>query len=120
MNGGLVTKYSIDSDAALPALLHAKLEFQMEALSLNNRFQKDVNTYLVAHTTGLHLSARFQGEQGVRYYLSKQASVESHAFYRNHWRPVLLSALANNDEFCEGGFIGVLPYGQADGPAEVV
>lgn len=117
-NGGLITEYSIDSDAALPAPLFAKLKFQMEALSLNDRFQKDVNTYLVAHTTALHLSDKLDGGQGVRYFLSKQASVETHAFYRNHWRPVLLSALANNDVFCDGGFIQILPYGHAVDPVE--
>ncbi|PND19514.1 HNH endonuclease [Ensifer sp. MMN_5] len=117
-NGGLITKYSVDDKAEVAAPLLTKLKFQMEALSLNSRFQKDVNTNLVAHTTGLHMAAELGGGDGVRYYLRKQAEVETHAFYRNHWRPVLLNALANHDEFCNGGFKNVLPDGQAAAVAE--
>ncbi|MFV1593837.1 HNH endonuclease signature motif containing protein [Phaeobacter sp. JH20_36] len=112
-DGGLITKYSIDENAQLAAPLLAKLKFQMEALSLNTRFQKDVNTNLVAHTTGLHMAAEFGGGDGVKRYLGKQASIETDAFHRNHWRPVLLNALVNHDEFCNGGFKDVLPDGQA-------
>lgn len=112
-NGGLVTKYSVDVNAELPAPFLAKLTFQMEALSLNNRFQKDVNTYLVGHATGLRMAAEWGGKNGVRYYLDRQSGVETVAFYRNHWRPVLLKALANYDEFCGGRFKEVLPDGQA-------
>jgi hypothetical protein len=115
-NGGLITEYSIDSDAALPTPLLEKLEFQMEALSLNDRFQKDVNTYLIGHTTALYLSDEHGGGDGVRYFLNRQANVETHAFYRNHWRPVLLNALANTDEFCDGGFKEILPYRHAVDP----
>jgi hypothetical protein len=117
-NGGLITKYSIDENAELAAPLLNKLKFQMEALSLNSRFQKDVNTNLVAHTTGLHMAAELGAGDGVRCYLRKQADVETHAFYRNHWRPVLLNALANHDEFCNGGFKDVLPDGQAAAVAD--
>ena len=117
-NGGLITKYSVDDNADLAAPLLTKLKFQMEALSLNDRFQKDVNTNLVAHTTGLHMAAEFDGGNGVRRYLRKQAAIEAHAFYRNHWRPVLLNALGNFDEFCDGGFKDVLPDGQAAAVAD--
>lgn len=117
-NGGLITKYSIDDNAAIAGPLLAKLKFQMGALSLNSRFQKDVNTNLVAHTTGLHMADKLSGGEGVRYYLRKQAGIETDAFYRNHWRPVLLNALADHDEFCNGGFKLVLPDGQAANVAE--
>lgn len=117
-NGGLITEYSIDDNAELAAPLLTKLKFQMEALSLNDRFQKDVNTNLVAHTTGLHMAADLGGGNGVRTYLEKQAAVETNAFYRNHWRPVLLNALANHDEFCNGEFKNVLPDGQAAAVAD--
>lgn len=112
-NGGLITKYSIKDSAELAPELLTKLKFQMEALSLNSRFQKDVNTNLVAHTTGLHMAAELGGGESVSYYLRKQAAVKTRAFYRNHWRLVLLKALANHDEFCNGGFKVVLPDEQA-------
>ncbi|GAK70679.1 hypothetical protein RRU01S_13_00170 [Agrobacterium rubi TR3 = NBRC 13261] len=116
--GGLVTTYSINDRAGLPAALLAKIKFQMDALSLNARFQKDVNSYLVAHTTGLHMAAEFNGGDGIRYYLTKQASVEEIKFYRNHWRPVLLHALAKHEGFCDGGFRTVLPDAQVAPQAE--
>jgi len=111
-NGALTTLYWIDDDAGVPVPLLNKIKFQMEALSMNNRFQKDVNKYLVGHTTGIHMAAEFKGSDGVRYYLRKQAQVEEVAFYRNHWRPVLLHALARNAGFCDGEFRNVLPDAQ--------
>ncbi|MGV1785855.1 MULTISPECIES: HNH endonuclease [Agrobacterium] len=117
-DGGLVTTYEIDDAAALPPPLLAKIKFQMEALSLNARFKKDVNSYMVAHTTGLHMAADMMGGGGTRYYLRKQADIEAAKFYRNHWRPVLLYALAAHDGFCDGGFRTVLPDVQAARQAE--
>lgn len=111
-NGGLTTIYWIDDGAAVPGPLLAKIKFQMEALSMNDRFQKDVNNYLVGHTTGIHMAAEFNGGDGVRYYLRRQAQVEEGAFYRNHWRPVLLHALASHAGFCDGEFRDVLPDAQ--------
>jgi hypothetical protein len=49
------------------------------------------------------------GAEGIRYYLKRQASVEFAQFHENHWRPVLLHALANHQGFCTGAFRDVLP-----------
>ncbi|MBY3215942.1 HNH endonuclease [Rhizobium laguerreae] len=111
-SGGLIAVYSIDEDAAVPKPLLTKIKFQMEELSMNDRLQKDVSSCLVGHTTGIHMAAEFNGGEGVRYYLRRQARVEEVAFYRNHWRPVLLHALAGHAGFCDGEFRNVLPDAQ--------
>ena len=49
------------------------------------------------------------GAEGVRRYLHTQANVEFGQFHRNHWRPVLLLALANHDKLCAGAFRGLVP-----------
>jgi hypothetical protein len=53
------------------------------------------------------------GAHGVAGYLRLQARYETKApFHRNHWRPVLLKALAAHAPFIEGGFADVLPLDQ--------
>lgn len=50
------------------------------------------------------------GAETVRWYLGRQADVEAAALHANHWRPVLLRALAAHTEFSSGGFQAVLPH----------
>lgn len=54
------------------------------------------------------------GSAGVAQFLDLQARHETRApLHRNHWRPVLLRALAAHAPFTEGGFANVLPIDQA-------
>jgi hypothetical protein len=57
----------------------------------------------------MHTNYRAGGQVGVRSLLRSQANYETNLFYRNHWRPVLLRALADLDAFTEGGFANVFP-----------
>jgi hypothetical protein len=108
-NGGLSIAFAINLDAALPLGFAGRLDAQMQSLSLNSRYEQEVNTYLSGHAITLHLQFLSRGSDGVREFLQLQARYEISKFYRNHWRPVLLQALAAHAPFVEGGFSEVLP-----------
>lgn len=105
----LVVSFTIDAAAALPDGWAEKLSNQFDTLNLDDRYQQEVNTYVTSHAASLHLNYRQNGQEGVRGILRIQAQFEITAFHRNHWRPVLLQALADLDEFTNGGFAVVLP-----------
>lgn len=111
-NNALSVRFSIDFNAALPDGLALRLHAQMQALDLNTRYQKELNTYISGHAIALHLSFSAGGSNAVRSFLELQARYESGRFYRNHWRPVLLQALAAYPLFVDGGFSTVLPVPQ--------
>ena len=108
-NGALVAEFGLDPAVELPGLLRERLDYQLRRLSLNARYAQEINTCLVSHATALNMLFPALGADGVRFYLNRQAEVEFNQFHRNHWRPVLLLALANNDAFCAGAFQALLP-----------
>lgn len=111
-NGALEVEFSVDPDAGLPEGINARLTTQMDALNLHARYAQEMNTYLLSHATGLHLSSRYGGQEAVRSFLRTQADYESVVLHRNHWRPVLLRALADHDGFTDSGFSEVLQVPQ--------
>lgn len=108
-NGGLLTEFGIDTTAQLPALLAARLDSQVRRLHLNDRYAREINTYITSHTTALHMCFDEDGADSVRTYLVRQATVEVSRFHANDWRPILLLALADHPDFCNGEFKVVLP-----------
>lgn len=82
------------------ANIHAKLE-------LNDRYRAEMNLFLAGQAIALHGAYYARGAAGVQAHLRGQAGYEAARFYRNHWRPTLLHALAAHHVFCEGGFAGV-------------
>jgi hypothetical protein len=108
-NGGLIAEYGLDPAAELPAPLGARISYQLDRLRLNTRYAQEINSYLTSHTTALHMCFDALGNVGVREYLNRQATVEFAQFHSNHWRPLLLLALANHEAFCAGGFRQLLP-----------
>lgn len=106
--GALKVEFAVDPDAALPEGYQARLTSQMNALNLHVRYPPEVNTYLLSHAISLNLAFRRAGQEGVSTFLRTQADYECDVFYRNHWRPVLLRALADHDDFTGGGVVEVL------------
>jgi hypothetical protein len=104
----LTADFSINE--ADPALndLGEKLSNMHRKLELNDRYRSEVNLYLASQAISLHGVFLSAGAAGVQAYLRGQARYEVTRFYRNHWRPTLLYALANHVAFCDGGFVPVL------------
>jgi hypothetical protein len=112
-DGALVVTFAIDIEAALPDGYADRLTSQMEALDLDARYQREVNTYISSHAAALHLGYRAEGQAGVQKMLRLQTRYETNTFHRNHWRPALLRALLAHDGFTNGGFADVLPIQDA-------
>ena len=83
-------------------------EVTLSPLRYHYQHQQEVNTYIASHAAALHLAHRAEGQVGVQRTLRLQARYETQAFHRNHWRPALLRALSELDEFTGGGFAAVL------------
>lgn len=111
-DGGLVVEFKVSETIALPGKYGKRLTHQMTALNLNDRYKSEINTYISGHAVALHLHFGSGGAKSVRKFLKLQARYEVGEFYRNHWRPTLLNALAAHDEFTDGGFADVLPMPQ--------
>jgi len=110
IDGALVVEFFVDANAGLLEDLSDRLGQQMTKLKLNRRYQAEINTYLASHAVSLHMRYEEDGAEGVARYLRLQAKYETKApFHRNHWRPVLLRALAALHPFVDGGFAEVLP-----------
>lgn len=106
--GGLVIKFGVVENA-LSGDNADRLADQMISLKLNDRYRSEVNTYITGHAVTLHLHHTGGRSDRVRNFLNLQARYERQALYRNHWQPILFSALAAHNEFVDGGFTLVLP-----------
>ena len=114
-SGGLVVEFDVDPSADLPDLLRERLEHQLQSLRLNERYACEINMHLTSHATALYRCFNSNGAEDVKLFLKQQAEIEFACFHRNHWRPVLLLALSNHQDFCDGGFLDILPVAQSDG-----
>ena len=90
---GLLVRFAIDLNAALPAGFADRLHSQMTTLDLNARYQRELNNYISGHAISLHGSAASGGSAAVKTFLQLQARSESVRFYRNHWRPCSFARL---------------------------
>lgn len=111
-DGGLIVDFGIDAHAALPIGFAARLTRQIDILGLNARYAWEINKYLSGQAIALHGEFYRGGAEAVRTYLSRLLSHATIAYYRNHWQPALLRALAGHDEFVDGGFATVFPVPQ--------
>jgi hypothetical protein len=89
--------------------LRARLHHQLERLKLNERFQRELNNYMSAHTAAMHIVYGAALASGLSQFLATQAQVEHERLHRNDWRAVLLRALSEHHTFCDGGFREVYP-----------
>lgn len=119
VNGGLVAEFGLDPAVHLPPKLASRLNYQLDRLSLNARYAREINSYLTSQTTGIHMCFDALGAVGVRKYLSDQALVEFAQFHANHWRPLLLYALAHDADFCARAFKIVLPKSPSNLPGTI-
>lgn len=109
LDAGLTAKFSISEVEGLSPELHARLTNQIETLKLNDRYADEINLLISSHVVSLHSSYLVGGRDAVRNFLRRQAAVERERFHQNHWRPVLLSSLADHEGFCGGEFADLLP-----------
>lgn len=110
---GLLVNFEVNDLLVFPPGLAARLKNQMEKLQLDRRYKGEINEYMNGQALSLHLEFARAGPHGVLRYLTNQARLESRApSHSNHWKPVLLRALAQTTAFVGGGFADVFSVPQ--------
>ncbi|MGB9102097.1 MAG: HNH endonuclease signature motif containing protein [Stenotrophomonas indicatrix] len=104
----LVVGYEVGEENSLPELMRKRISFQIKKLNLNERYEAEISTLLTGHSISLRVIYEIGGAASVSRFLVKQAEVEQSAFHRNHWRPTLLFALSEHQDFIEGGFANLI------------
>lgn len=105
---GLVVSFGPDDRVKLPDGLRERLTNQMDRLHLDERYAKEINLVLISHATSFKYLFDAGGRDGVRMFLEDHSKAEFKLLHVNHWRPLLLQALSEHDNFCDGGFLEVL------------
>ena len=103
-DGSLSVDFRVDPSAALSEAVRERLQHQLQLLNLNDRYQREINTYLASQATGLKLAFEGGGSVQVKSYLEAQASVYSARFHANYWIAILMFALSLHAPFCGGAF----------------
>lgn len=98
----LTTNFKIES-ATIDAKLGQSLNFQLTRLKLNERYPKQINTFLFGLRTGLAELIETNDPALLREFLRRSALDMENRFGVNDWRSALLFGLSANDEFCDGG-----------------
>jgi 5-methylcytosine-specific restriction endonuclease McrA len=115
-NGGLVSTLLVPNpDGASDADLRARAQFQIEKFELNARLVEAINVFLSDFETAIEEMYEVGGPEKVADFLQRTAIRKAKRLGLNDWRPRLLHALADNDQFCDGGFrqaLGNLSFGE--------
>lgn len=97
VGGALEVTFQIDP-TQVPAVAD-KLQFQLDRLKLNDRYPKQINKFLSEQRTAI-LMFESLGSALLTEFLIRSAADLADSFGRNDWRPALVRALSQNDEFC--------------------
>lgn len=112
-SGAIHVTFRIRQIRGMTHQMRRRLNKHMKTYDLNRRFQAQINIYLGEQQAGFNLAYQ-GGPRAFRAYLLAAARAASARFGRNDWRAALLVALAQNSEFCAGGFkkaLGEVPRG---------
>lgn len=109
-NDALLTTYGVSDLSVGNEEIEQRIGFQLGRLRLSERWSDEVIIYLSAHEDALESAFDADGAQGVAQFLTRQAIKEERRFGRSSWRPVLLRALSNSEEFCDNGFNAILKF----------
>lgn len=114
---GAALEVTFRVDAAQVPAVAAKLQFQLERLKLNERYRKQINKFLSEQRTAVMMFNDMDPAL-LREFLRLSAVNLGRSFGRNDWRPVLIRALSDNEDFCAAPelYLGALP---ADVPEPV-
>lgn len=103
---GLKVNFSIKKVESMNDELYTHLIFQSNRVNLNKRLQKEVNIFLMSIYTSLE---KLYNDGESPSFALKDFLLDNYRYFKkkmglNDWHTALLYALANNDDFCQGGF----------------
>jgi hypothetical protein len=109
-DGALTVVFRIERRPGMSNELTKRLRHHLRDFRLNERYVAQITNYLQHQETGLADNFRSEGAPGVRAYLLRTAESIARTNGANDWRGALVLALADSDEFCDGGFYEVLGF----------
>ena len=94
----LYITFSIAQCSGMENSLFQRLKFQFERFELNERYQREVNDFLSSHGPSIEDAAR-GGPASLRSWLERSRNDLQKKFGLNDWRPVVLDALLQSNDF---------------------
>lgn len=102
--------FRIEKRRGMSDELTRRLKQHLTDFRLNERYVAQITNYLESQETGLDDNFKLGGAAGVRAYLLRTAESNRRTNGPNDWRGALVVALAESEEFCDGGFYDVLGF----------
>jgi hypothetical protein len=102
-------RFELENIASLDDDLYEMIVFQTKRVNLNNRLIKEINLFLTPYCD--HMEDVYESDsdpEKVKALLLRAENRFNRKMGVNDWRSSLLNSLANNHEFCDGGFRSVL------------
>jgi hypothetical protein len=90
--------------AGLPPLIAERMSTHFDTLDLATLYSNHASIELVQKRTEFEMTFNSDGGQGLQADLAREAESRNTPF-PNAWQPVLYRALANSEQFCQGGFL---------------
>lgn len=99
----LVINFKVDK-TNIDDVLGNKLDFQVARTDLNNRLQKESNSYIFDLKAAIEMLYDSDNDNGVKNLFLKQSTENTEKYGINFWKTSLTLALSNCEPFCKGGF----------------
>jgi hypothetical protein len=109
-NGALSAIFRVETRPGMSNELTKRLQQHLTDFKLNERYVAQVTHYLESQETSFDDNYKNGGAAEVKVYLLRTAKAIVRANGPNDWREALVVALAESEEFCDGGFYEVLGF----------
>ncbi|TNF01146.1 MAG: HNH endonuclease [Bacteroidetes bacterium] len=109
VDGALVVNFRVEQIEEMTDEMVNSINFQMARVNLHNRLDKAVNMFLQNFVVSLEDAyGDDKSPERVKSVLIRNEERLARRLGKNDWRTSLLNSLANNEVFCDGGFISAL------------
>lgn len=105
VSSGVLVTFSLDVPTSTPERLQARMQQQFDDLKLAEKYSDEVVPLLIDHRETLCGEYEEDGATAVSSWLHKTGSSARSGKGENYWWAAALLALAESDEFCNGGFL---------------
>jgi len=107
--GKLSVEFEVEKIPSLNSDLYSMLDFQITRVGFNKRVLREINTFLGAFLVSLDMIYDVSKcSRSVSEFLLRNENSFNKRWGMNDWRSSLLSSLALNNDFCDGGYKLVL------------
>jgi hypothetical protein len=109
-SGALDVVFYVQQCPGMSLDLFHRLQNHLVEFNLQERYAKQVNTFLAPLKTSFDMVFAAHGAIGVKNFLAKTAASLEVKWGINDWHVALIRGLEVSDEFCQGGFEHALGY----------